>query len=80
MNSEKSKSKRKTNLIKTASSSKKAPVAAKYSELTFVENHVDTFYVGLRDQHQPTADNPMHGKIIDLSDQIVKDWVNLEWT
>ena len=51
----------------------------KYQELTFVNEHVDTFYVGLNDQHNNQACNPLKAKVIKLNetdDSNVKNWVN----
>ena len=58
---------------------KKAHATEKYQELTFVNEHVDTFYVGLKDQHNNQADNPIKAKVIKLNesddDNLLKDWV-----
>jgi hypothetical protein len=43
----------------------------KFNELSFVENHVDTFYIGLNEPYQ-AIDNPKQGKVVPAA----KDWVN----
>lgn len=58
------------NLIKIKSKKKKRNL---YDELTFVEEHVDTFYIGLNENPRG-ADNPLTAKVID-ADTVAKDWV-----
>ena len=63
--------KKTNNLLKTKSKKKKL-----YNELTFVENHVDTFYIGLNSPSKAVC-NPKQAVIVDMTeaDQITKDWV-----
>lgn len=64
---------RKSNkLLKTKSKRKKL-----YNELTFVENHVDTFYIGLNDAKKKT--NTKQATVIEAhmneAGELAKDWV-----
>jgi hypothetical protein len=66
-------SKRNSNrLLKTKSKRKKL-----YNELTFVENHVDTFYIGLNDVKKRS--NTKQAIVIDAhmneAEELAKDWV-----
>jgi hypothetical protein len=48
----------------------------KFNELTFVDSHVDTFYVGLNDDVRG-AHNPIQANLVDIDEasDIVKNWV-----
>lgn len=59
--------------INTKKSTKKRNL---FPELSFVEKHVDTFYIGLNDQWQAAAYNPVQAKMLNKADQVVKDWVS----
>ena len=50
----------------------------RYNELTFVEPHVDTFYIGLNEDIHG-AYNPIHAKPIDVDEAngLVKNWVHM---
>lgn len=65
----------KKNLLKTRRKQKKKNLIG---ELSFVQPHVDTFYMGLNDNWQ-SAYNPMQAKSIRVespkTDQLVKNWV-----
>ena len=64
----------KKQLIKTKSRAKTKKNL--FKELTFVEEHVETFYLGLR-ENMYSAYNPIQAKIIDKNEaqNVVKDWV-----
>ena len=67
------------NLVKIKSKKKKKIL---FDELSFVEDHVNTFYIGLNENPRG-ADNPATAKLISANDpgtveKIVKDWVNPE--
>lgn len=47
-----------------------------FPELSFVEQHVDTFYVGVGDNWQTVAYNPVQARTSRKADPVVKDWVN----
>lgn len=47
-----------------------------FKELSFVENHVDTFYIGLNDNPVHGAYNPMTAKLVDVDQDQLKDWVH----
>ena len=61
------------NLIQIKSKKKKRNL---YDELTFVEEHVDTFYIGLNENHRG-ADNPLTAKLLDpdSGEKLARDWV-----
>jgi hypothetical protein len=65
----------KNKLIKTKTRTTKTKKNL-FKELTFVEEHVETFYVGLR-ENMYSAYNPIQAKIIDKNEaqNVVKDWV-----
>jgi hypothetical protein len=58
---------------------RKNKVVNKYHELTFANEHVDTFYKGLNDDYKNHADNPLQAKVIKLNEEDDKsnimDWV-----
>ena len=58
---------------------RKNKVVDKYHELTFENEHVDTFYKGLNDDYKNHADNPLQAKVIKLKEDednsYIKDWV-----
>lgn len=56
--------------------SKKNKKKLTFNELTFVEPHVDTFYVGLNDEVPRGAYNPVHAKTVELDK--AKDWVKIQ--
>ena len=62
------------NLIKIKSKKKKRNL---YDELTFVEDHVSTFYIGINENPRG-ADNPLTAKLADPDnmDKLAKDWVS----
>lgn len=47
-----------------------------FPELSFVEQHVDTFYVGVGDNWQAAAYNPVQARTSRKADPVVKDWVS----
>jgi hypothetical protein len=63
-------SNRKSNRLKNKSKRKKL-----YNELTFVENHVNTFYIGLNDVK--IRSNTKQALVINKNDaeELTKDWV-----
>ena len=58
--------------VNTKASKKKAL----FNELTFVDSHVDTFYVGLNDDVRG-AYNPIQANLVDIDEasDVVKNWV-----
>lgn len=50
-----------------------------FDELSFVEPHVDTFYVGLRTNYNSSDENQLRAKTVDIdeADTLAKDWVKL---
>lgn len=65
----------KKDLLKTNKKSKKKQL---FAELTFVEQHVDTFYIGLNENWQSAA-NPKKAKTLKVDenvDELVKNWVH----
>ena len=66
--------KSKKNLLQINSKTKKKKKL--FPELTFVESHMDTFYVGLND-NLGGAYNPVKAKCVDIDEakDLAKDWV-----
>ena len=55
----------------------KKKLVDKYHELTFANEHVDTFYKGLNDDYKNQAENPLQAKVININEDgdLLKDWV-----
>lgn len=66
-------------LVKTNRKTRKKNL---FSELTFVEKHVDTFYIGMNENWRSGAYNPMQAKVVKIEDQntneLVRNWVRYE--
>lgn len=54
--------------------SKKNKKKLTFNELTFVEPHVDTFYVGMNDEVPRGAVNPVQAKTVDIEE--ATHWVS----
>lgn len=65
-----------SNLIKIKS--KKPKNKNDFDELSFMNNHVDTFYIGLNDVNNKLAQNPKQAELVpfDKAEQVVKDWIH----
>lgn len=69
----------KKDLLRMNTNGKKKKKKNLFGELTFVEQHVDTFYIGLNENIYQQANNPKQAKILSIenenADELVKDWV-----
>jgi hypothetical protein len=65
---------KKTKLIRTRPPKNKKQL---FPELSFVEDHQETFYIGLN-ENVKGAYNPVTAKVVDLktADDVVKNWVD----
>ena len=60
-------------LVKTATKKSAKKKNKLFDELSFVEPHVDTFYIGLNDSPARAALNPVQAKVINVDE--ATDWV-----
>ena len=76
----KSASKPKNDLIKIKKKTNKK-AKAEFDQLTFVEEHQETFYIGLNENINGVQ-NPMHAREIDIdeAEEIAKNWVNINYS
>lgn len=68
--------KKQPKLLKTRAQKNKKQL---FPQLSFVEDHQETFYIGLNENVQG-AYNPITAKVVDLktSDDVVRNWVHIQ--